>query len=104
MPSEKKNRIKMAGYDKSKEFEDEIAINKNGKVDMLNERPELIGHIDDWLESRIKHKSMSNSKRVCDILAKLYPDLWTPTKVALEKWLESYRQEAWDKVKRMKSV
>ena len=104
MTTPKKNRIQLAKYDKGTEFKGKTAIEKNGKVDMLDERPELIEHIDDWLKDRIAHRSMSGSKRVCDILAELYPDLWTPTKGALEKWLELRRKENWERVKRMKST
>jgi hypothetical protein len=106
MSTPKKNRIQLAGYDKSEEFKGKTAIqsNRGNNIIMLDERPELIAHIDDWLKDRIAHRSMSGSKRVCDILAELYPDLWTPTKGALIKWLELNRKKDWGKVQRMKSV
>jgi len=107
MGTAKKNRIEFAGvYKKSKEFKGKIAVqtNRGGNIMMLDERPELVAHIDDWLADRLAHKSMSGSKRVCDILAELYPELWTPTKGALVKWLEMRRKAKWEKVKRMKSI
>lgn len=93
-------------YDKLNEFKEKIAIqpNRGGTTSMLDEAAELVGHIDDWLEARQKRKSLTGVKRVCDILAELYPDEWTPSKGTLTRWLELNRREVWEKVKRMKAA
>lgn len=106
MSQKKDGQKKGKTYAKLNEFEAKIAIqpNRGGTASMLDEAPELIAHIDDWLKKRQERKSLTGVKRVCDILAELYPDEWTPSKGALTRWLELNRREVWEKVKRMKAV
>ena len=93
-------------YSKLGEFKEKIKIqpNRGGSVAMMDDRPELINHVDQWLKERQEHKSLTGAKRLCDILAELYVEQWTPSKGTLTRWLELNRRELWDKVKRMKAV
>jgi len=104
--SKTSTEVKKKKYNRKGEFEDKIAIqpNRGGTVFMLDEAPELIEHIDNWLDKRQNRRSLTGAKRLCDILAEIYPDEWTPSKGTLTRWLELNRRDTWDKVKRMKSI
>jgi flagellar biosynthesis/type III secretory pathway ATPase len=93
-------------YAKREEFQEKIRISKHqgGPPSLIDEAPELIEHIEDWMKARTERRSMSGIKKVCEILNELYPEHWTPSTTALRRWLEKNHKESWEKIKRMKST